>query len=101
MVGGMLSWTILTLLGIPAIYALVKCWQLQRSTAAAGVADKRPGRAPRSGAADYREEATLFFCGRCNRLAGAHVLISTGGLDPTRSHHKLPAQGLSQNERSS
>ena len=42
MVGGMVSSTILTLLVIPAIYAIAKGWQLQRSAAAAGVVEKRP-----------------------------------------------------------
>ena len=32
MVGGMISSTLLTLAVIPAIYALTKQWQLQRST---------------------------------------------------------------------
>jgi Cu(I)/Ag(I) efflux system membrane protein CusA/SilA len=42
MVGGMVSSTILTLLVIPAIYAIAKGWQLQRSAAAAGVVEKQP-----------------------------------------------------------
>ena len=46
MVGGMVSSTILTLLVIPAIYAIAKGWQLQRSTAAAEAADKRPMPSP-------------------------------------------------------
>jgi Cu(I)/Ag(I) efflux system membrane protein CusA/SilA len=46
MVGGMVSSTILTLLVIPAIYALVKGWQLQRASAAAGAAEKRPVPSP-------------------------------------------------------
>jgi Cu(I)/Ag(I) efflux system membrane protein CusA/SilA len=35
MVGGMVSATILTLIVIPAIYALVKEWELRRRTAKA------------------------------------------------------------------
>jgi Cu(I)/Ag(I) efflux system membrane protein CusA/SilA len=35
MVGGMLSSTVLTLLVIPAIYAIVKSWQLPRAAASA------------------------------------------------------------------
>jgi Cu(I)/Ag(I) efflux system membrane protein CusA/SilA len=46
MVGGMVSSTILTLLVIPAIYSIVKGWQLQRSAAAARAADKRPVPSP-------------------------------------------------------
>ena len=42
MVGGMVSSTILTLLVIPAIYAIAKGWQLQRSAAAALAAEKLP-----------------------------------------------------------
>jgi len=42
MVGGMVSSTILTLLVIPAIYVIAKGWQLQRSAAAARVAEERP-----------------------------------------------------------
>ena len=42
MVGGMVSSTILTLLVIPAIYAIAKGWQLLRSAAAAGVVEKQP-----------------------------------------------------------
>jgi Cu(I)/Ag(I) efflux system membrane protein CusA/SilA len=42
MVGGMVSSTILTLLVIPAIYAIAKGWQLQRAAAAARAAGKRP-----------------------------------------------------------
>jgi len=34
------------LLVIPAIYAIAKGWQLQRSTAAAEAADKRPMPSP-------------------------------------------------------
>ncbi len=39
MVGGMVSSTVLTLLVIPAIYALVKEWQLRRASPARAVAD--------------------------------------------------------------
>jgi copper/silver efflux system protein len=46
MVGGMVSSTILTLLVIPAIYAIAKGWQLQRSAAAARAAEKRPVPSP-------------------------------------------------------
>jgi Cu(I)/Ag(I) efflux system membrane protein CusA/SilA len=42
MVGGMVSSTILTLLVIPAIYAIVKGWRLPRTTAEARAADRRP-----------------------------------------------------------
>jgi Cu(I)/Ag(I) efflux system membrane protein CusA/SilA len=42
MVGGMVSSTILTLLVIPAIYAIAKGWQLQRTAAAARAAEERP-----------------------------------------------------------
>jgi Cu(I)/Ag(I) efflux system membrane protein CusA/SilA len=42
MVGGMVSSTILTLLVIPAIYAIAKGWQLQRSAAVARAAEKLP-----------------------------------------------------------
>ena len=42
MVGGMVSSTVLTLLVIPAIYAIVKGWQLSRSTALARPVEKRP-----------------------------------------------------------
>lgn len=42
MVGGMVSSTLLTLLVIPAIYAIVKGWQLSRSTAMAQPVDKHP-----------------------------------------------------------
>ena len=42
MVGGMVSSTLLTLLVIPAIYAIVKGWQLSRSTATARPVEKRP-----------------------------------------------------------
>jgi copper/silver efflux system protein len=41
MVGGMVSSTILTLLVIPAIYAIAKGWQLQRAAAAARATGKR------------------------------------------------------------
>jgi Cu(I)/Ag(I) efflux system membrane protein CusA/SilA len=46
MVGGMVSSTILTLLVIPAIYAIAKGWQLQRSAAAAGAPEKLPMPSP-------------------------------------------------------
>jgi Cu(I)/Ag(I) efflux system membrane protein CusA/SilA len=46
MVGGMVSSTILTLLVIPAIYTIVKGWQLQRSAAAARAAEQRPAPSP-------------------------------------------------------
>lgn len=46
MVGGMVSSTVLTLLVIPAIYAIVKGWQLSRSAAAARAAKKRPVSTP-------------------------------------------------------
>ena len=42
MVGGMVSSTILTLLVIPAIYAIAKGWQVQRAAAAAGAPEQRP-----------------------------------------------------------
>jgi AcrB/AcrD/AcrF family/Barrel-sandwich domain of CusB or HlyD membrane-fusion len=42
MVGGMVSSTVLTLLVIPAIYAIVKGWQLSRSTAMARPVEKHP-----------------------------------------------------------
>jgi Cu(I)/Ag(I) efflux system membrane protein CusA/SilA len=42
MVGGMVSSTILTLLVIPAIYAIAKGWQLQRSAATARAVEKLP-----------------------------------------------------------
>ena len=43
MVGGMVSSTVLTLLVIPAIYALVKRWQWRRAAAAApAVTHRRP-----------------------------------------------------------
>jgi Cu(I)/Ag(I) efflux system membrane protein CusA/SilA len=45
MVGGMVSSTILTLIVIPAIYALVKRWQLSRSPAPQ-VAAKRQVHSP-------------------------------------------------------
>jgi len=41
MVGGMVSSTLLTLLVIPAIYALVKRWQLRRAPAMAPAIPKR------------------------------------------------------------
>ena len=44
MVGGMVSSTILTLLVIPAIYAIVKGWQLVHGAPA--VARKRPAASP-------------------------------------------------------
>jgi Cu(I)/Ag(I) efflux system membrane protein CusA/SilA len=46
MVGGMLSSTILTLIVIPAIYAIIKGWQLPRTTAEARAADRRPVPSP-------------------------------------------------------
>jgi Cu(I)/Ag(I) efflux system membrane protein CusA/SilA len=46
MVGGMVSSTILTLLVIPAIYAFVKRWQLQRASAAGRAAETRPMPSP-------------------------------------------------------
>jgi Cu(I)/Ag(I) efflux system membrane protein CusA/SilA len=43
MVGGMVSSTLLTLLVIPAIYAIVKGWRLPReSVAAIGIGQHRP-----------------------------------------------------------
>jgi Cu(I)/Ag(I) efflux system membrane protein CusA/SilA len=41
MVGGMVSSTVLTLLVIPALYALVKRWQLRRAPAPA-LRERRP-----------------------------------------------------------
>jgi Cu(I)/Ag(I) efflux system membrane protein CusA/SilA len=46
MVGGMVSSTVLTLLVIPAIYAIVKGWPLRRVTAATAAAGKRPMPSP-------------------------------------------------------
>jgi len=46
MVGGMVLSTVLTLLVIPAIYAIVKGWRLHRTTAAARTRDKRPAPSP-------------------------------------------------------
>jgi Cu(I)/Ag(I) efflux system membrane protein CusA/SilA len=46
MVGGMVSSTILTLMVIPAIYAIAKGWQLQHAAAAARAAEKRPVPSP-------------------------------------------------------
>ena len=45
MVGGMVSSTILTLLVIPAIYALVKRWQLSRIPVSRSAAKRRAGSA--------------------------------------------------------
>ncbi len=42
MVGGMVSSTVLTLLVIPAIYAIVKGWPLRRVTAVVAAAQKHP-----------------------------------------------------------
>jgi copper/silver efflux system protein len=42
MVGGMVSSTILTLLVIPAIYAIAKGWQLQRSATERGAERRVP-----------------------------------------------------------
>jgi hypothetical protein len=42
----MVSLTVLTLLVIPAIYAIVKGWRLHRTTAAARTTDKRPAPSP-------------------------------------------------------
>jgi Cu(I)/Ag(I) efflux system membrane protein CusA/SilA len=46
MVGGMVSSTILTLLVIPAIYAIAKGWQLQRVAGATQAEEKRPVASP-------------------------------------------------------
>jgi Cu(I)/Ag(I) efflux system membrane protein CusA/SilA len=46
MVGGMVSSTILTLLVIPAIYAIAKGWQLRRAVAATPAAEERPVASP-------------------------------------------------------
>jgi Cu(I)/Ag(I) efflux system membrane protein CusA/SilA len=46
MVGGMVSSTVLTLMVIPAIYAIAKGWQLQRTAKAARAAEKGPVPSP-------------------------------------------------------
>jgi predicted RND superfamily exporter protein len=57
MVGGMVSSTILTLLVIPAIYAIVKGWRMSRRTEAAPAAGKAARDEPRR----VRQEATFMM----------------------------------------
>jgi Cu(I)/Ag(I) efflux system membrane protein CusA/SilA len=57
MVGGMISSTVLTLCVIPALYALIKQWQLQREAPSATDADATPATpaAQPTSTADARE----------------------------------------------